>query len=87
MEWGFGSARIKVKGEGRRMLSLCMKRARSIGHTEYVRTEGRVSLEKIFFTDMLNFLIYLAYADGRLNKEEFRYINMLMNLNFTEEGM
>lgn len=87
MEWGFGSARIKVKEESRRMLSLCMKRARSIGHTEYVRTEGRVSLEKIFFTDMLNFLIYLAYADGRLNKEEFRYINMLMNLNFTEEGM
>lgn len=86
MEWGFGSARIKVKEESRRMLSLCMKRARSIGHTEYVRTEGRVSLEKIFFTDMLNFLIYLAYADGRLNKEEFRYINMLMNLNFTEEG-
>ena len=87
MEWGFGSARIKVKEESRRMLSLCMKRARSIGHTEYVRTEGRVSLEKIFFTDMLNFLIYLAYADGRLNKEEFRYINMLMNLNFTDEGM
>lgn len=87
MEWGFGSARIKVKEESRQMLSLCMKRARSIGHTEYVRTEGRVSLEKIFFTDMLNFLIYLAYADGRLNKEEFRYINMLMNLNFTEEGM
>ena len=87
MEWGFGSARIKVKEESRRMLYLCMKRARSIGHTEYVRTEGRVSLEKIFFTDMLNFLIYLAYADGRLNKEEFRYINMLMNLNFTEEGM
>ena len=38
MEWGFGSARIKVKEESRRMLSLCMKRARSIGHTEYVRT-------------------------------------------------
>lgn len=87
MEWGFGSNRVKVKEESRKMLSLCMKRARSIGHTEFMRTDGRVSLEKIFFTDMLNFLIYLAYADGRLNKEEHRYINMLMNLNFTEEGM
>lgn len=87
MEWVFNSGRVKVKEESRRMLSLCMKRARSIGHTEFLRTDGRVSLEKIFFTDMLNFLIYLAYADGRLNKEEHRYINMLMNLKFTEDGM
>lgn len=87
MEWGFNTGKVKVKEESRRMLSLCMKRARSIGHTEFLKTDGKVSLEKIFFTDMLNFLIYLAYADGRLNKEEHRYINMLMNLKFTEDGM
>lgn len=87
MEWGFNTAKVKVKEESRKMLALCMQRARSIGHAEFVKTQGRVSLEKIFFTDMLNFLIYLAYADGRLNKEEHRYINMLMNLEFSEDGM
>lgn len=87
MEWVFNSGKVKIKEESRQMLSLCMKRARSIGHTEFLRTDGKVSLEKIFFTDMLNFLLYLAYADGSLNKEEFRYINSLLSLNFTESGM
>lgn len=78
MEWGFNV--VKVKEESRLMYNLCMKRAESIGHAEYIRTDGRVSLQEAFHTDMLNFLIYLAYADGRISKEEIRYINSLMGL-------
>lgn len=83
MEWGFNI--VKVKEESRLMYNLCMKRAESIGHAEFIRTEGRISLQHAFHTDMLNFLIYLAYSDGRVSKEEVRYINSLMGLQFSEQ--
>lgn len=83
MEWGFKF--VKVKEESRAMYELCLKRAESIGRAEYVKSNGQVSLEEIFRTDMLNFLIYIAYADGEVSKEEIKYINSLMGLELYEE--
>lgn len=83
MEWGFSA--VKVKEESRMMYNLCMKRAESIGHAEFIRTDGRVSLQEAFHTDMLNFLIYLAYSDGKISKEEIRYINSLMGLQLYDK--
>lgn len=83
MEWGFKF--VKVKEESRAMYELCLKRAESIGRAEYVKSNGQVSLEEIFRTDMLNFLIYIAYADGVVSKEEIKYINSLMGLELYEE--
>lgn len=87
MEWGFSFDRVKVKEESRTMYELCLKRADSIGHAEFMRTEGRVSLAETYKTDMINFLIYLAYSDGRLNKEEVKYINSLTGLYFNEQDI
>lgn len=76
---------VKVKNESRVMFNLCCKRAASIGHTEFIRTEGRMSLEAVYKTDMLNFLVYLMYADGYICKEEVKYVNSLMGINWTEK--
>ncbi len=87
MEWGFMFDKVKVKEESRMMYELCLKRADSIGHAEFMRTDGRVSLAETYKTDMINFLIYLAYSDGRLNKEEVKYINSLTGLCFNEQDI
>ena len=78
-DWGFKSI---VKEESRVMYDLCMRRAASIGRADYMRTNGKVDLEGNFRTDMLNFLVYLAYTDGRADKNEIRYINELLEYNF-----
>lgn len=83
MDWGFNI--IKVKDESRAMYDLCCRRAASIGRAEYIRTEGRVSLVNIFRTDMLNFLVYLAYSDGNITKDEVKYINSLTGLQLYEQ--
>lgn len=87
MEWGFMFDKVKVKEESRMMYELCLKRADSIGHAEFMRTDGRVSLAETYKTDMINFLIYLAYSDGRLNKEEVKYINSLTGFCFNEQDI
>ena len=81
--WGFHT--VKVKENSRRMFDLCMRRAQSIGHADYVRTDGRMDLAHTFRTDMLHFLIYLAYSDGSVNKEEIKYINLLFGTQFDEK--
>lgn len=86
MEWKLGFvSNVKVKEESKDMFNLCLRRAASIGHAEFIRTNGKFSLENIFRTDMLNFLVYLAYSDGRLEREEVRYINLLLGLQLTEK--
>ncbi|MBO4952754.1 MAG: AAA family ATPase [Lachnospiraceae bacterium] len=67
------------------MFDLCMRRAQSIGRADYVRTDGRMDLAHTFRTDMLHFLIYLAYSDGSVNKEEIKYINLLFGTQFDEK--
>lgn len=79
MEWGFNA--VKVKSQSKSLMSLCVKRAESIGLHEYIKSDGKVSLAEAFLIDMKNFLIYLGYADGSVSKEEIRYINELMGLN------
>lgn len=81
--WGFHT--VKVKENSRRMFDLCMRRAQSIGRADYVRTDGRMDLAHTFRTDMLHFLIYLAYSDGTVNKEEIKYINLLFGTQFDEK--
>lgn len=83
MDWFFGGkkARVRVKENSKIMLDLCIKRAESIGKHDYLRTNGRVSLVDIYKTDMLNFLIFLAYADGRIDDLEVMYICELMKIN------
>ena len=66
------------------MFDLCMRRAQSIGRADYVRTDGRMDLAHTFRTDMLHFLIYLIYSDGKVNKEEIKYINQLFGTQFDE---
>lgn len=73
-----------VKEESKQMFSLCCRRAASIGRAEFLRTNGQMDLEKIYRTDMLNFLIYLGYSDGRLEREEVRYINTLFNQDWPD---
>lgn len=84
-DWGFNKKKVRVKKESRLMLDLCMRRAASIGHAEFIRSGGRVSLETTFRTDILNFLIYLSYADGRICPEEIKYINSLMGTQYYEQ--
>ena len=81
--WSFHT--VKVKDNSRRMFDLCMRRAQSIGRADYVRTDGRIDLADTFRTDMLRFLIYLAYSDGSVNKEEIKYINLLFGTQFDEK--
>ncbi len=81
--WGFHT--VKVKENSQRMFDLCMRRAQSIGRADYVRTGGRMDLAHTFRTDMLHFLIYLAYSDGKVNKEEIKYINLLFGTQFDEK--
>ena len=76
---------VKVKENSRRMFDLCMRRAQSIGRADYVRTDGRMDLAHTFRTDMLHFLIYLVYSDGKVNKEEIKYINLLFGTQFDEK--
>lgn len=78
MEWGFNA--VRVKEQSKNLLNLCIKRAESIGLHEYIKSDGKVSLGEAFRIDMKNFLIYLAYADGMINKEEVKYLNELMGL-------
>ncbi len=78
MEWGFNA--IKVREQSKSLLNLCLRRAESIGLHEYIKSEGKVSLVEAFRIDMMNFLLYLGYADGNVSKEEVKYINELMGV-------
>lgn len=80
MAWGFSS--VKVKENSKRMYETCLKRAESIGHTDFVNTDGRMDLRHTYRTDMLNYLVYLAFADGVVSVEEVKYINLLMGTHF-----
>ncbi|MDE6024369.1 MAG: AAA family ATPase [Lachnospiraceae bacterium] len=83
-DWGLKSKskKIKVKEESLAMYELCLKRARSIGRAEYIRTEGRVDLAESYRTDMLNFLVYLAYSDGELSISELKYIDIFFDMPY-----
>ncbi len=83
-DWGF---RNIVKEECQVMYDLCVRRAASIGHADYVRSDGKIDVAGNFRTDMLNFLIYLAYSDGNATKEEIKYINTLTGCQFYDEAM
>lgn len=83
MAWGFFSS--KVSEESKVMYKLCLKRASSIGLAEFISTDGRMNLEDAYRRDMLNFLIYIAYSDGNISKEEIRYINDLVGTQFTDK--
>lgn len=87
MDWLFNSkkVKVKVKEESKCMYELCIRRARSIGHPEYVRTKGAVSFVDTYKSDMLRFLIYLALADGCIQKEEIKYINDLTGMQLYEK--
>lgn len=81
-DWGMKNI---VKEECQVMYDLCMRRAASIGHADYVRTNGKIDLQGNFRTDMLNFLVYLAYSDGTASKEEIKYINTLMGFQIYDQ--
>ena len=46
--WGFNNSKIKVKEESYRMFNLCCRRADSIGRSEYLRSNGKISLVNIY---------------------------------------
>lgn len=75
----------KVSEESKVMYNLCLKRANSIGLANFINTDGKMSLEDAYRRDMLNFLIYIAYSDGGITKEEVRYINELTGTQFTDK--
>ncbi len=83
MAWNFFAP--KVSEESRVMYDLCLKRASSIGLAKFINTDGKFSLEDAYRRDMLNFLIYIAYSDGSITKEEIKYINDLTGTQFTEK--
>ena len=80
----FFSSAVRAKPESKKMYNICIKRAESIGRADYIRSEGRADLSRIYRTDMLNFLIYLAYSDGTLQKEEVQYLNDLTGLSLDQ---
>ena len=73
-----------VKDQSRNMFDLCCRRAASIGHAEYVKTNGRVNLKEVFKTDLKRFLVFLACSDGYIQKEEARYISELFGENWPD---
>ncbi len=76
---------VKAKPESKKMYNLCIKRAESIGRANYIQSEGTVDLSRVYRRDMLNFLVYLAYADGRVDKSEIQYINDLTGLKMFDK--
>ena len=80
----FFSSAVRAKPESKKMYNICIKRAESIGRADYIRSEGRADLSRIYRTDMLNFLIYLAYSDGTLHKEEVQFLNDLTGLSLDQ---
>lgn len=82
-----GFRTVKVKERSKQMYDLCLKRAKSIGHTDFIKSNGKSDLTKTFRIDMLNFLVYIAFSDGRISKEEYKYINLLMGTEFTKESI
>ncbi len=87
MAWEKFFSRGKVSEESRVMYNLCLKRASSIGLAKFISTDGQMSLEDAYRRDMLNFLIYIAYSDGGISKEEIKYINDLTGTQFTEKSI
>ncbi len=83
LKFSFKKPKVKVKQESLAMYDLCYRRAVSIGRAEYVRTAGRIALEESYRTDMLNFLVYLAYSDGELSDDEIMYINEFFKMPYT----
>ena len=81
-DWGIKNI---VKEECQVMYDLCMRRAASIGHADYVRSNGKIDLQGNFRTDMLNFLVYLAFSDGVASKEEIKYINTLLGFQLYDQ--
>jgi Holliday junction resolvasome RuvABC ATP-dependent DNA helicase subunit len=73
-----------VREESRVMYRLCCKRAASIGRAKFVMTDGRVDLQEVFKTDMKKFLVYLACADGKVDRDEARYISDLFEKNMPD---
>ncbi len=76
---------VKAKPESKKMYNLCIKRAESIGRANYIQSEGVVDLSRVYRRDMLNFLVYLAYADGKVDKSEIQYINDLTGLKLFDK--
>ncbi|MBR4514465.1 MAG: AAA family ATPase [Lachnospiraceae bacterium] len=76
---------VKAKPESKKMYNLCIKRAESIGRANYIQSEGTVDLSRVYRRDMLNFLVYLAYADGKVDKAEIQYINDLTGLKLFDK--
>ena len=83
--WGFKEPKVKVKEESKKMYEIILSRADSIGRAEFINSGGRVSLVEILRRDMMNFLVYIAYSDGRIDKDEIDYINTLMGLSFSQK--
>lgn len=81
-DWGIKNI---VKEECQVMYDLCMRRAASIGHADYLRSNGKIDLQGNFRTDMLNFLVYLAFSDGVASKEEIKYINTLLGFQLYDQ--
>lgn len=82
-----GGINLYVKQESRELYDLLCKRARSIGHHEYVKTEGRINLEEILKFEFKKFLVYLAFADGDIQEEEVRYISELTGSKSDKSGI
>jgi SpoVK/Ycf46/Vps4 family AAA+-type ATPase len=70
-----------VREESRVMYELCCKRAESVGHAKFIMTDGRVDLQEVYKSDMKKFLVYLACADGEVDRDEARYISDLLGKN------
>lgn len=74
--------RNRVNPESKQMYDLCLRRASSIGHAEWLSSGGKVSLMNDFIDDMTQFLVWLAYSDGRVDEMEIAFINELMGYSF-----
>lgn len=76
---------MRRRGMAFNLYTTLLEKTASIGKAEYIRSDGAVDLVAQLKIDMLNYLLYVAHADGVIQKEELKLINSLLDYNFDEK--
>ncbi len=59
-----------------------MRKTENMAKGELIRTKGAVNLVDLLKMDLLNYLLYLAIADGEIQQQEVNYINKMLGFDF-----
>lgn len=78
---------VNEKNMTKNLYVTLMERTKAITREELIRSNGDINLEDILKIDILNYLLYLGMADGKLQPEEIKFINKLLDYNFDQAGL